>query len=80
MLDLGQHGTSRQSVIRVDGGQQPALLVGGRQMNEKRTERRQELEREMHERENWLKTWNPIRENLGGGREGSTRTINGREK
>ena len=30
---------------------------GGRQLNEKRTERRQEEERDMHARAKWLKTW-----------------------
>ena len=31
---------------------------GGRQLNKKRTERRQEEEREMHARANFLETWN----------------------
>ena len=43
---------------------------GGRKINDKRTERRQDVEREMHARANWMKTWSPMRGNLGAGREG----------
>ena len=51
----------------------------GRQINDKRTERRQEEEREMHAREKWLKTWSSVRGNIGWGIEGRTRAISGRE-
>ena len=73
----GKHGTGRQLVIRVDSGWQPALLGGGRQINDKRTEMRKEEERYMHARENCSGgqgAWGEYRRGECGG----TRAISGR--
>ena len=50
---------------------------GGQQMNDKRTERRQEEEGEMHGQIDWRQE---ARGNIGGGREEGTMAISGRGK
>ena len=65
-----------QSYGRTTGDNRSSWV--GRQINDKRTERRQEEEGEMLARGNWLKTRSSVRGNLGGGREEGTRAIIGR--
>ena len=54
------------------GGRQvtTGAIGGGETINEKRTERRQEEEREMHARAKWLKTWSSGGGILEGGERG----------